>query len=196
MKKSHVTLTTLLLLSLLAVGCKTIFLKDSWKDPNYDGPTFSKYLVISLASATGNRIIIEDNFVRELKAKGANAVASYKVLPPDGTVNRDVIKAAIEGKDYDAVIIGRLTAVDVHKAAIIPQTAGAGVGLYDYTEYNWYQPGRDYNTYKVESTVWQVSSEKLVWKSEYDVLDPRNIPKETEKLAKEIVKQLRKFKLV
>jgi hypothetical protein len=182
-------------MSFLTMGCSTIRLTDYWMDPAFKGPTLQKYLVISLASKTGNRIILEDNFVRQIKKTGAAAVASYKILPPDGTVNKDVIRAAIEGQGFDAVIIGRLAGVDVHKNIILPETP-VGAGLYSANTYEWYQPGRDYNVYKVQTTVWQVSSEKMIWKCQYDVLDPKNIPKEGEDLAKKIIKELVKVKLL
>jgi hypothetical protein len=44
--------------------------------------------------------------------------------------------------------------------------------------------------------VWQVSSEKMIWKCQYDVLDPQNIPKEGEELAKKIIKELVKVNLL
>ncbi len=181
MKQLHSILIGLVFLSLLAVGCKTINLTDYWIDPDIRAPKFKKYLVVSLASKMANRMILEDTFVRKFKAKGTQAVASYKLLPPDGTVNKEVIREAVEGKGFDAVIIGRLVGVDVHKNVNLPDTP-VGVGLYGAQTYEWYQPGYDYETYKIQTSVWQVASEKMIWKCEVDVLDPQNVKKETGKL--------------
>ncbi len=195
MKQLLVTLTGLLLVSLLATGCNIIRLTDYWMDPDFKGQSFSKYLVISLAGKTSKRIILEDSFVRELKKRDVHAVASYKILPPDGTVNKDVIREAIEGKGFDAVIVGRLVGIDVERNIILPE-APVGAGLYHSSHYDWYQPGRDYDVYKIQTTVWQVSTEKMIWKCQYDVVDPKNIPRRGEEVAKEIVKQLAKVKLL
>jgi hypothetical protein len=148
-----------------------------------------------MASAAANRIILEDNFVRQLKAKGVEAVASYKILPPDGTINKELVREAIEGKGFDSVIIGRLIGIDVNKYQNTQDTP-VGAGLYGSTKYEWYQPGYDYNTYKIETTVWQVAGENMIMKCNYDVLDPQNIPRESEKLVEQIIKEMSKVKLI
>lgn len=196
MKQSRSILIGLLMLSVLAVGCSTIRLTGYWMDENYKGPAFKKFLVVSLAAKMENRIMLEDHFVEKMKKKGTVAVASYTVLPPDGTVNKDVIRTAVEDSDIDAVILGRLIDVEQHKNQNLPDVPVGGDGLYKGTTYEWYQPGRDYKVYKIQTTVWQVSTEKMIWKAEADVLDPQNIKKETGRLAAEIVKDLRRVKLL
>ena len=196
MKQSRTILIGLLLLSVVAAGCSTIRLTGYWMDETYKGPTLKKYLVVSLAAKMENRILLEDHFVEKKKKKGTVAVASYKILPPDGTVNKDVIRTAVEGSDIDAVIIGRLIDIEAHKNQNLPDVPVGGDALYRSTTYEWYQPGRDYKIYKIQTSVWQVSSEKMIWKAEVDVLDPQNIKKETGKLAAEIVKDLRRVKLL
>jgi hypothetical protein len=195
MKQLFVSLTVLLLMSFLTMGCSTIRLTDYWMDETFKGPTFQKYLVISLASKTGNRIILEDNFVRQIKKTGAAAVASYKILPPDGTVNKELIREAVEGKGFDAVIIGRLVGIDVHKNVNLPDSP-VGAGLYGTQTYEWYQPGYDYPTYKIQTSIWQVASEKMVWECEIDVLNPKDILKESKKIADQIVKHLVKINFI
>ena len=67
-----------------------------------------KIIVIGVVKRPVNRRIFEDEFVRQLKARGTNAIASYTVLPDDKKGDHAVIAVKVKEQGADAVLITRL----------------------------------------------------------------------------------------
>ena len=160
----------------IMAGCAKTNLKSVWQDPEFAGAGFSSYLVIALDGKTGDRMLLENEFVKRLRAKNVTAVPSYRLLPPTGPVNKEVILKAIEGRDTNAVLIVRLSGARKAKDASSRMPgARVGPGTHGFvdSEYGWYQPGYDYAIYEVEASVWEITTPKRVWSAKTDFLDPK-----------------------
>ena len=68
-------------------------------------------MVIGVAKQPDRRRAYEEEFVRQLNAKGVTAIASHKYIPRDKMRDRETITKNIEGLGIDGVIITRLKEV-------------------------------------------------------------------------------------
>jgi len=92
-------------------SCASTKVVNEWKDPNITSKKFKKIMVIGVAKQPDHRRSYEDEFVRQLQAKGVMAIASHKFIPRDKMQDRETISKNIEGMEIDGVIITRLTEV-------------------------------------------------------------------------------------
>lgn len=96
-----------MLIAMFITACATTRLTAVWKDQSYQGYP-RKIMVIGVAKKPVNRRIFEDEFVRQLKARGTDAIASYTVLRDDKKGDHTVIAAKMKEQGADAVLITRL----------------------------------------------------------------------------------------
>lgn len=92
---------------LFLIACATTKFPSVWKDEAYQGHP-EKILVINTFSDPANRITFEDEFVKALKGRGADAVASYTIMPEPAVSDKDTIAAHAKEAGADTVIINRL----------------------------------------------------------------------------------------
>jgi len=162
-----------LLIAMLIMGCAATRLTSAWKDPSYQGQP-RKIMVIAVTKKPLNKRIFEDEFVRQLNARGTKAVASYTVLPDDKQSDHAVIAATVREQGADAVLISRLAS----KKTINTYVPGSISYPPSYPSYysNW----RDYYGYGyrvvytpgymaedeyalMETNLYDAGSDKLIW---------------------------------
>jgi len=133
------------IIALFIAGCATTRLTSAWKDPAYQGRP-RRILVIGVAKKPANKRLFEDEFVRQLKANGTEAIASYTVMPDSQQGDNAVIAAKIQEQGIDAVLISRLTS----KKTV--DTYVPGTNTYSPAYYgNW----RDYYGYGLQAVYTQ-----------------------------------------
>jgi hypothetical protein len=168
----------------LMVGCSpSTQLVKTWSDPslNADTKPFNKVLVIAQLKDDSSRRIAEDKIVAT-SSKG-NFIASYNYLKSDQKdqklVVSDLLKDGIEG-----IILMRLT--DVEKSTDYVQGSnyygGWGYGRGYYGGYGGWGYGGGYystpgyyeenKTYYVETSIFDVKSNKLLWSGTTSTLNP------------------------
>jgi len=103
--RSSISFGVLMAISIAA--CATTQLTSAWKDPAYKGQP-RKIMVIGIAKKPVIKRIFEDEFVRQLKARGVDAVASYTVMPDKVQDDHTVIAEKVKKQGADAVLISRL----------------------------------------------------------------------------------------
>lgn len=96
-----------MLIAMFITACATTRLTGVWKDQSYQGQP-RKIIVLGVVKRPVNRRIFEDEFVRQLKARGTDAIASYTVLSDDKKGDHAVIAAKMKEQGADAVLITRL----------------------------------------------------------------------------------------
>jgi len=94
-----------LLLSLTgcAAGTKLV---AQWKDDTYAGRP-SKVFVLGVSEQRGPRSLVEDEFVRQFKEHGTDAVASYKHFPEGPQPTKDEVLAKTRELNADAIFVIR-----------------------------------------------------------------------------------------
>ncbi len=158
-----------LLIALLA-GCSTINVKAAWKNPSYSQHP-KKVMVIGLSSNAVLRRIFEDEFVRQIKARGSDAIAGYTVLPKMEKNDQEAIAAKVKEYAADTVLITRLVSkktVQVYVPGtmfIAPPHYDLWPHYYNYGYQTTYTPGymaeEEYAV--IETNLYDAANDALIW---------------------------------
>ncbi|HUV99933.1 MAG TPA: hypothetical protein VMV88_07215 [Gallionella sp.] len=163
-------LVYLIPIALLLSACASTRLTSVWKDPSYQTRP-ARILVIGMARSPLNRRLFEDEFVRQLEAHGASAIASYTVLTDAQQGDQAVIAKKVTELGADAVLITRLVSKKVVQV-YVPGTPYYPPPYYDnwpdYYVYGYrymYTPGYIANDeYAViETNLYDARTDKLIW---------------------------------
>ena len=157
-------------IAMLLSACASTQLTSVWKDPSYHTRP-AKILVIGMARSPLNRRLFEDEFVRQLKSRGTDAIASYTVLPDEQQGNQADIAKKVTELGADTVLITRLVSKKVVQV-YVPGTPYYPPPFYDtwpnYYVYGYrymYTPGYVTNDeYAViETNLYDAKTDKLIW---------------------------------
>ncbi len=187
-------LTAVALLFLAA--CATTQLRDSWKDPAFTGPPLKRVLVVGVSKSDSNRRVFEDGFARALGAAGSQGVPSYQSLPESGTIANERVEAAVKQTGADAVLVTRVMRVarnvDVRPGYASPGFYGGGFRGYHGSAWAAVPPDVSaYDVLTLESTLWNMRTDKPVWSGTSEVTDPRSVAAATEELAKVLIARMK-----
>jgi len=94
----------ILMFLLMACPSKSTNFSTVWKDETYQGRP-GKILVVSAFPDPVTRKIFEDEFVKELKDRGMDAVPSYTVMPDLVVSDKDAIAVEAKGVGADTLLI-------------------------------------------------------------------------------------------
>lgn len=173
-----------MLIALFITACATTMLTSVWKDQTYLGQP-GKIMVIGVAKKPVNKRILEDEFVRQLKARGTDAVASYTVMPDEKQGDHALIAAKMTEQGADAVLISRMASKKT-VLTYVPGSVFSPPPYYgkwrDYYGHGYravYTPGylaedeyalMETNLYDAgtDKLIWSASSETEIWGSKQD----------------------------
>jgi len=200
----------------LLAACATTSLTSTWRDPGYSGGGLKKLLVVGITRDATIRRTFEDIFSAQLKSSGIEAIPSYTLMPEDGQADEATLKAAVKKSGADGVVTTRVVGIDQRTATSpgytyyygapvypYPYAIGApppGVGFYGYYANTWsyYQPPTTY-TYEeatLETSLFDAASGKLVWVATSVTFETQAAAKASSELAKIIIDQMTKEKLI
>ncbi len=153
-------------LLMLASCAPTTKVNAVWKDENYQGP-IRKITVIGASEKQAVRNLFEDEFVRELRTHGTDALASHTVLSLAQLADKEKAAAKIRSLGADTVLIARLvdrktvqTSVPA-QSYIIPYYYNYFSSYYGQVITPAYVYQDDY-TY-VETNLYDLKTENLIW---------------------------------
>ena len=192
--------------ALLASSCANTKISQSWVEPD-NKRSYNDLLIIGIGESQQNRRAYESHFVEELRANGTEAEASYKLIPNSEKLNRETVDKAIEGMDIDGVIVTHLVAVDeetIYRPSMdyMPMYGGGYYGgLYSYYPHvNTYvsRPGyyTTHETYTLETNLYDVESEELVWSARSRTFSPESVSEVINDLTKLLIKDLKEKNLI
>lgn len=181
-----------LIVALLLSACATFSVTNEWKDPSWSGPPASNILVIGVARSDTMRRLFEDTFARDLSAAGVRAEASYAAVP-SGQGGSAKLGDVVRRTGSDAVLVTRVQRVE-DRINVTPTGPGPGYGGF----YGWYGGAWD-NTPEItqttvvtlETSLWDVGSQKLVWTVTTQGLASNDIPKATNQLSKALIPKMK-----
>jgi len=199
------TAATALLLAIVSAGCMSTKLVDVWQDDSYTGRPLGKVLVVAVTSEERSRRIFEDSFVREFRAQGVDAVAGYSVLSEAAALEKEAISRAIDGKDFDGVVISQHAGSEEETVYYPGRTRteswGAGdrrgYGYDGYFHRTWEtvsDPGytAEYTTVFIETNVYETTDQKLIWSGRSETYDPASTVAIIDALSKEVITSMKK----
>jgi len=201
------TLITLFLLTVLAGSSgKTVKVITSWFNPNYEGQTFHKILVIGIAQNLEVRADFEDAMAAQIARPGIETIpGNHILLRPDAKAKLDLeyLRGQIGDNHIDAVVVSRVLKVD-KKVTQVPSSTYVAPFPYYYSFYGYlgavypviYEPGytQEDTTVIIETNVYATSKPDgdLVWNGFSRSFNPKSAKKVADGLVKEVPKQMEK----
>jgi hypothetical protein len=187
----------------LLAACQTTSIQSAWFDASYQGGPFRKMVVIASDGTASDSRVFEDIFVHKLSAAGVDAVAGYTTVPADARLARAPFAAAVAATGADGVVIVRLLRVDTRtqvSTIMLPgPLAGPWGGYYGGFYAGGFYPTptvTQYDVASVETNVYAVATQSLVWAATTATVNPRTVPQEAPVYADLIIEQLRARGLV
>jgi len=152
-------------------------LTDVWKDKGHRGMV-KKIAVFWMAQAPQNRLLAENEFVRQLKERGIIAIPVYVVIPPDKFVERDAAVTMIRDLGVDAVLTLRVTDKRTVQSPISAPGPADRKRLSDYYTYVYDAPTWDASEPAyLETNLFEVKTERRIWTArsvtKVDVVDQK-----------------------
>lgn len=167
---NSLSLAGLVLVAAVFTACSTTQIKSVWKDPSYLGHP-QRIMVIAVAREPIYRRILEDEFVLQLKARGADAIASYTTLPDRSQDDQAAIAKMVVQLGADTVLISRMVSkrsVRVYYPATVYHRP------YYYSKWpDYYRQGYEsintpgyttkYEYALMETNLYDVHNDNLIW---------------------------------
>ena len=187
--------------ALLLAACASTTLSNSWVNPEYKGPPLKKVMVVGVSSQPALRRTFEDEIVKELKAVGVEAVASYNYIPDDGKADEARVNAAVKDAGAQGVLITRFVRVDVNTQVTPAYPPMWGMGYYGGYAGAWggyYDPPMvtQTDTLVLETSLYGVDESHLLWSGTTQTFAPSNLKQEMPGFAKVVIGALQKHKLI
>jgi hypothetical protein len=196
MKKS--TLFVCLIATIMTVACSSTKITSSWREPDktLTISQLNKVLVVALFNNETNRHKAEDQMAGYLNGKG---VVSYNYFSDKfNRTNEDAIRESIAAAGFDGVVTMRL--IDVEKEKIyLPSNQplypaySRNFPAYYYRNYGYSQQPEYYRTtriYTVETNVYSIKENKIIWTALTKTTDPEGVNKLTGEIAKVVYKHM------
>ena len=188
----NLILSALVVTTLVSCGPSTK-IEKSWMEPGatVTAAAPNKALVIALVKDETSRRVIEDQLVKRL---GGGATASYTIVP---TATEDVLNQKIAEGKFTHVLLMRLADVE-KETSYVPGTTtsfyggygryyGYGAGMYSTPGY--YTTDKNYF---VETTVYTVNPDKLVWTGTTKTVNPSKIEKMVNEIGDVVSEKMKK----
>lgn len=192
-------------IGLLAASCGTSTqMAEVWQEPSYKPQPVHKVMIIGVGENTRRIKIFEDIMASHFEARKLQVVKGSSVLPAD-SIDIASFKKIVQGTGADIATVSRLVGMDT-ETSYVPGTsyytpAAGYYGFYPYY-YSSYsvvnEPGyiTQYKIYKVETNVYDVRAEKLIWSGLSHTTDPANMEDGVNSMASVVVESLAKSKII
>jgi hypothetical protein len=197
---------SLVLIALCLAGCASTSLVEEWKEPSYNGPAYKKVLVVGASSSPARRRAFETEFVKQLdKRVGVQGIPSHTLIPDEQQVTREELARVIQNSGIEAVMMTRLigTEQNIHytPGTVSAYPYGWYGGMYDYYYGAWGQvssPGylTTSTTVRLETNVYDVATEKLVWAGVTESFSPSDVEQLTDELAAVVLRNMSEYKIL
>jgi len=200
LKINHITRLTLqLLLAVIIISCgPSTKIVKSWKDPqaSITASPENKVLVVAMVKDESARRTIEDEIVSRLKSTG---VQSYLTLTPElmKDENSGALDKVLRDGNISHILIMKLTDIEKETSYVPGSTTGIYRGYGNYYAYgaHYYSTPGYYTTdknYTVETMVYEVAGNKLLWAGTTSTINPSNLKKTINELADVVTEQMKK----
>ena len=204
--KRILVMVALLAIAVAAVSCgSTTTMSQRWSDPAYVGQPGAKMMVIALAKSERNQYTWETAFSQALTKEKVTPLVGSKFLPANSAADEPTLKAAIKESGANLAAVTHLIAVD-KETSYVPGTtyytpAPAYYGMYGYynSAYGMVNdPGyyQENTIVKLETNVYDVASEKLVWSGVTETLNPETAQDVANSVAYKVTEDMVKSKVI
>jgi len=157
-----------------------------------------KVAALVISNDDSLRVAGEESLVRELAARGMQAVASYRIAPKEELRRADTARPWFEKAAIEGVVAVRPVSADTQRS----YNSGTWVStnyatLWGYYGYGWsavYVPGgvQRETLVVVETTVYSLPRDQLLWAAVSETRNPRDLRGFVQELIKESVEEMQK----
>ena len=192
-------------LSFTLAACGATRFVSTWTDPaagpvDWRGQKVAAFVIHHLNSV---RKGAEETLARELTRRGAQGIAGHTIVPNELVRDQEKAKEFLTKAGVIGAVVMKVTGSDteVHSSPGTWYAAPYYGSFYGYWGYGWtavHQPG--YLTtdtiVSVETLVYSVEQNKLLWAGLSKTTNPNDVPKFIAELVNEAGKEIRKTGLV
>ena len=204
MGKTRIVMTGALLFAaaLLTLSCASMRMTDEWRDKTFQGPAYKKIMVVALTKRADLRQPVEDEFRRQLKARGIEAAACYECIPDVDKIGREELAKVGAGMGIEAFLIVRVlstdTRIESYRASSPPPSSSAGRD--SMLDMQWGAPdpplSKRSEVATLESRLFDAKTAKLVWRSTAESVNPAGDGSGIPRFVNLVPKAFEKDKLV
>ena len=175
-------------------ACASSGITDSWVAPGAGPIRFTKTLVVAMHPVEAVRRIGEDRLVRRIGQ--GRAVASHTLLSLEELQDTEAARASLDGDGFDGAVMMRVVGQDqvlsYQPAMAYPAYYGQFWGLVGYVA-PLYGPTvmQGGTTVYVETNVYSIVDEQLIWSGVTRSLDPMDINGTIDEIADAVGDELR-----
>jgi hypothetical protein len=189
--------TLLFSVTLFAADIKFL---STWKSPEAATTSLvgKKVATLVIAEEDGLRVAGEEALARELEARGIPAIATYRIVPKPELATADRAKPWFERAGIQGVVAVRPISKDkVREYSPATWTSSYYSSFWNYYGYGWgayYSPGIDRTdtVVVVETLVFDMASNGLVWASVTETTNPKELQPFISDLARATIKEMQK----
>ncbi len=185
---------------LVLSACSSTRITSTWREPNKEVSLqkLNKVLVVALLQDETSRRKAEDQMVSYFYGKG---VASYDYLDRNiSEKNEDAIREKIKIGGFDGAVTMRLLDVDKEETysrgniSMYPSYYRNFSGYY-FRNWGYYSNPGYYSTtktYTIETNVFSIKEDKIIWTGITKTTDPSGVVKMTEEVARAVFNEMLK----
>ena len=192
--------------AIAAVSCGTqTSLVQRWSEPSYVGKPGEKMMIVALAQNERNAKTWEDAFGQALKTVKVQPIAGTSVIPFGSAPDSSTFRSAVHNAGANLLAVTRLVDVEKEQVYVPGSTyytpAPAYYGYYGYYYSSWGMastPGyyETQHVYKVETNLYDVATEKLVWSGLTETVDPSTAADGANSIAAVIIDDMLQRKVI
>jgi hypothetical protein len=196
-------LVSLLLSTLVLAGCQTTALQSAWYDPTFTGGPMHGITVVAAGLNVANRRLAEDIFSQRLRALGVHAAPGWEVVPDEARSAPEPFTEALRRSGAEGVLVIRVLGVDTRTqvatmmvTTTVPTWGGTMWGPGWGSTSVWATTTvpvtsvSQYNLVMVETSLYEVSTGRLVWSGITQTLNPSDFQRDVGGFADVIIGQL------
>jgi hypothetical protein len=179
-------------------GCASTPFVSSWRAPDAEPLQIAgaRVAAVAMIDQVASRRAAEDAIALELTARGAMGVPMYMIYTDEDPTDEPAARAALEREGYTGLVVFRPVGTEQEIVAT-PAFAGPAYGSYwgGYYGYGWGMPwyGQEIRTYtivSVETLVYSLRQNKLVWGGQSATRNPSSVDRLVHDTAGKVVKEL------
>jgi hypothetical protein len=198
MRKNKIKILLYSVAIMVLAGCTSTKIVSSWREPDKTVvlDQLDKVLVVAMLRNETNRHNAEDQMVGYLKGKG---VAAYSYLDhARDAANEDILRRKLQQGGFDGAIT--MTLIDVDKEenytpgniTSYPTYYRNFRGYYTRRWTSYSTPGyySTTKTYTVETNVYSLKEDRIIWTGLTESTNPGGVKKMTEEITKVVYKRM------
>jgi hypothetical protein len=175
-----------------------------WKSPEVSQLNFAGKKVAALVITDSQSLQMsgEEALTRELTARGVIGTATYRFVPREELKTADKAKEWFERVKVEGVVAVRpLKRETGQEYSPVVWSSGYYPNFWGYYGYGWSNvyvipTSRETTTITVETLVYDLARNQLVWAGVSETRDPKNLQDFVKDLVNAVVREMKKVKLV